>query len=387
MDPDAGGEGGRAATLARRFGRVSLTAALVVLVGLGVLLAGLWAWSRGTPPPIVDAQGRRVPGSISEKVFVEINGVRQGMVIRGRDRTNPVLLFVHGGPGMPEYFLSERYPTGLEDVFTVAWWDQRGAGLSYRAGMRTESMTLEQLTADTLAVTDYLRRRFEVEKIYLMAHSGGTSFAIQAAALSPERYHAYIGVGQMVDQLESEQIAYDYMLRVYRDRGNAGMVRRLEAAAPTPTWPLPRRYLALRDAAMHGAGVGTTRSMRSVVRGIFVPSLLTRQYTLVEKVNLWRGKVRSGALLRGPMFSLDLRKLVPTLEVPVYLLHGVYDYTCSYALARAYAEAIDAPVKGFYSFAESAHSPFFEEPARTMEILRKDVLTGRNALSDAASGS
>ena len=359
-----------------------MTVTLVVLVGLGVLLAGFWAWSRGMPRPIVDDEGRRVPGSISEKVFVEINGVRQGMVIRGRDRTNPVLLFVHGGPGMPEYFLSERYSTGIEDVFTVAWWDQRGAGLSYRAGSASESMTLAQLTADTLAVTDYLRRRFGVEKIYLMAHSGGTSFAIQAAARAPELYHAYIGVGQMVDQLESEQIAYDYVLRFYRARGDERMVRRLEAAAPTPTWPLPRSYLALRDAAMHGAGVGTTRSMRSVVSGLFVPSLLTRQYTLVEKVNLWRGKVRSGTLLRGPMFSLDLRELVPALEVPVYFLHGVYDYTCSYELARAYAEAIDAPVKGFYSFAESAHSPFFEEPVRTLEVLRKDVLTGGNALSD-----
>lgn len=283
---------------------------------------------------------------------------------------------------MPEYFLSERYPTGIEDVFTVAWWDQRGAGLSYRAGSARESMTLAQLTADTLAVTDYLRRRFGVEKIYLMAHSGGTSIAIQAAARAPELYHAYIGVGQMVDQLESEQIAYDYMLRLYRARGDERMVRRLEAAAPTPTWPLPRSYLALRDAAMHGAGVGTTRSMRSVVSGLFVPSLLTRQYTLVEKVNLWRGKVRSGTLLRGSMFSLDLRELVPALEVPVYFLHGVYDYTCSYELARAYAAAIDAPVKGFYSFPNSAHSPFFEEPVRTLEILRKDVLTGGNALSD-----
>lgn len=104
-----------------------------------------------------------MPGSISEKVFVSINGVRQGMFIQSKDPAHPVLLFLHGG--MPEYFLTERYPTGLENDFTVAWWEQRGAGLSYRPGIPPETMTLEQFIADTLSVTSYLRDRFGQEKI------------------------------------------------------------------------------------------------------------------------------------------------------------------------------------------------------------------------------
>ena len=70
------------------------------------------------------------------------------MFIESKDAAHPVLLFLHGG--MPEYFLTERYPTGLEDDFTVVWWEQRGAGLSYSPGIPAETMTLEQFIADTV---------------------------------------------------------------------------------------------------------------------------------------------------------------------------------------------------------------------------------------------
>ena len=187
---------------------------------------------------------------LHEKIHVHINGLEQGMFIESQDVGNPVLLFLHGGPGMPEYWLTQKYPTGLEEHFTVVWWEQRGSGLSYRANIPPETMTVEQFISDTLAVTDYVRQRFGKEKIYLMAHSGGTFFGIQAAARAPELYHAYIGVAQMTFQLKSEALAYEYMLQEYKKIGNIRMVRKLEAAPPpTLTGPLPPAYAALRDEA------------------------------------------------------------------------------------------------------------------------------------------
>ena len=154
-----------------------LTILAVVLV-CGLVLAGvLLARSSGKPEPLLDENGTPRVGSLSEKTHVTINGMEQGMFIRSKDPTNPVLLFLHGGPGMPEYFLTQRYPTGLEEDFTVVWWDQRGAGLSYSAGIPPETMTVEQLVSDTLAVTNYLRDRFHQDKIYLLGHSGGASSA------------------------------------------------------------------------------------------------------------------------------------------------------------------------------------------------------------------
>ncbi|MCH8571619.1 alpha/beta fold hydrolase [Nesterenkonia sp. AY15] len=236
-------------------------------------VTGLLAWwSPGTTEAFLDADGRTVPGSISEKRAVPINGVHQGMVIRGQDATNPVLLWVHGGPGMPDYPLTQQYPTGLEDLFTIVWWDQRGAALSYDPRIPPESMTIEQFIDDTIAVTDYLRGRFEQDRIYLLGHSWGSHIALQAAARSPERYAAYLGMAQMVHQLESEKIAYDYMLTEYRRRGDTGMVRALEASPVTLTEGTPTPYLKVRDTAMHSLGIGTTHDMRSVISGIFLAS-------------------------------------------------------------------------------------------------------------------
>ena len=113
-------------------------------------------------------------GSLVDKVHTNINGVEQGMFIRSTDAAHPVLLYLHGGPGMPTYFLNRKYPTGLEENFTAVWWEQRGAGLSYDAKIPPVTMTVEQIIADTLAVTDYLRSRFGKEKIYLMGHSWGS---------------------------------------------------------------------------------------------------------------------------------------------------------------------------------------------------------------------
>jgi pimeloyl-ACP methyl ester carboxylesterase len=327
--------------------------------------------------------GRLRRGSSSEKVFADINGVRQGMFIQSTDAAHPVLLCLHGG--LPEYFLTERYPTGLENDFTVVWWEQRGAGLSYHPGIPPETMTLEQFIADTLSVSDYLRNRFSQEKIYLMAHSGGTFVGLQAAARAPQVYCAYIGVAQMVHQLESERRAYEYMLKRFSQAGNGRMVRKLEAAPVTMTAGTPAAYLRVRDRAMHSLGVGTTHDMTSVPRDIVWPSLTSPHYTLGEKIQLWRGKHSSGvSALWDEMLTIDLTDRVRELAIPAYFFHGVYDYTVSYQLAQDYVEALKAPLKGCYTFERSAHSPILEEPQKVQRIMRADVLAGSKGLADGS---
>ena len=363
--------------------RIMLTGISTFIAILLILVVALVVISPGKLKPFVDRNSNPLAGSISEKIQVNINGVEQGMIIESKDVNNPVLLFLHGGPGMPEYFLTKRYPTGMENYFTVVWWDQRGAGLSYRSDILPETITYEQLISDTLEVTNYLRNRFGKEKIYLMGHSGGSFIGIQAAARAPELYYAYIGVSQMAYQLKSEQLAYEYMHAKYKEKGDTKMVRKLEAAQPQMSVPLPEAYDSLRDGAMHSLGIGTTHKMKSVVTGVFLPSWLNREYTLGEKINLWRGKFFSKKILWNEMLATDLTKQVTELQIPIYFFHGLFDYTDSYTLAKDYFEQIQAPVKGFYTFDQSAHSPIFEEPEKVGEILLKDVLSGADSLADS----
>lgn len=360
---------------------------LGILLGVIVILLGLLlAVSPGKVKPFLDEKGCVLAGSISEKIHVDINGTPQGMFIIGKNVDNPVLLFVHGGTAMPEYFLTQNYPTGMEQYFTVCWWDRRGAGLSYNStNLSPETLTVEQSIADTLAVANYLRSRFHKDKIYLMAHSGGSLIGIQAAARAPELFYAYIGVGQMSYQLKSEILSYEYMLGRYQEIGNAKMVKQLEAAPPTMSVPLPAAYMKVRDSAMHDLGVGTTHDMKSVMIGVFLASWLFRGYTLGEKLALWRGKFASDKLLWDKMIATDLTKKIQKLDIPVYFFHGKYDYTVSYPLAKAYLDRLQAPIKGFYTFEHSAHSPMFEEPERMRQIVQEDVLQGKNNLSDACN--
>lgn len=361
------------------------TIVLLLLLIKFFLLGLLIVLSPGTPQPFLDDKGNPLAGSLSEKIHVTINGVEQGMLIKSKNIDNPVLLFLHGGPGMPEYWLTQRYPSGLEDHFTVVWWEQRGTGLSLHPDIPPDTMTAEQFIADTLEVTRYLIRRFDREKIYLMGHSWGSYLGIQAAARAPELFHAYIGVGQISHQLKSEQLAYQFALEYFRNSGDARLVRKMEAAPPTMSVPLPLAYEKIRDEYMHSAGIGTTRDMRSVVTGIFLPSWFFREYTIAEKVNLWRGKIysRSRAFsLWDKMQATDLSQQVSELAVPVYFFHGKFDYTCAYPLAIDYFEKLQAPMKGFYTFYNSAHSPVFEEPVKALEILLEDVLNGTNTLAD-----
>ena len=353
---------------------LSVLATLILMVVIVLLYL-----STGEPDPFLDDNGKPLANSISEKVFINIGGLKQGMFIKSKNLKNPVLLYLHGG--LPDYYLTRKYPTGLEDYFTVVWWEQRGSGLSYSANIPPETMNLDQMISDTKELTNYLCTRFEKEKIYLMGRSGGSFIGIHVAAGAPELYHAYIGVGQMSDHLKSERMAYEYMLKKYSDAGDMKMARKLEASPVTDV--IPQGYLKLRDQAMHGLGIGTTRDMNSIISGIFIPSLTCREYTLKEKFNLWRGKSQSGVHpLWAEILATDLIKQVNEVNIPIYFFHGIHDYTVSYTLAKQYHEELHAPLKGFYTFKNSAHSPIFEETEIVKRIIRTDVLKGVNTLAD-----
>lgn len=358
---------------------------LIVLVVLVVVvpLAVLILWSPGRMIPYRDQNGDILPGSLAEKVFVTIQGNRQGMIIRSKNVENPVLLFLHGGPGMPEYAISRQYPEVLENYFTVCWWDQRGAGLSYDAKMPMESMTFDHMIQDTLEVTHYLRNRFHQDKIYLMAHSGGSFIGIQVVEKHPELYHAYLGMSQITYQSASEKIAYQYMLDHYAQTGNEKMLKTFKK------FPISNintfEYYQMRDKPMHELGIGTTHQMRSVISGVFWPVMKHSELSWREKVNIWRGKafITKKVGLWNQLVEVDLRQKIHKLQLPVYFFGGIYDYTTSYKLAKEYLFILEAPMKGFYTFDHSAHSPLFEEPERMKEILEKDVLKGIVSLADA----
>lgn len=361
----------------------TLLSFLVLLISLLIYLAIL---SPGKPDAFRNANGDILKGSISEKIFMQIGGVKQGMFIRTKNIDNPVLLFLHGGPAFPNYFLFEKFEPGLEDFFTVCYWEQRGGGLSYTSEVTIESMTLEQLTSDAIEVTNYLRERFSREKIYIMAWSGGTTIALPAVSEHPELFHAYIAMAQITKQGESEKIAYDFMLKQLTEQNDMQSVRKLKKYKDleSESYLISFFNSATRDNLMHEMGIGTMHKMQSIITGVLFPSWQCRAYTLKEKYNFWKSKFvflpETG--LKTQALTRDFTKDFPEIKIPIYFLSGKYDLTVNIDLAKDYYRQINAPLKGFYTFESSAHGPLFEEPERFMEIIKNDVLQRNTLLED-----
>jgi len=168
----------------------------------------------------------------------------------------------------------------------------------------------------------------------------------------------------------------------------AGNAKRLSQLAKYGRLETDAEYEAyqpslLRDLAMHELGIGTMRDMRSLVSGVVLPVFQCRRYTISEKLDTWKGKaLLRDSPLRYYAFHAEVAKDVPALAIPAYFASGAYDYTVSYDLAKRYCASLQAPTKAFYTFAESAHSPLFEEPERFMRIMTEDVLRGRTDLAD-----
>ncbi|MCL2011389.1 MAG: alpha/beta hydrolase [Cystobacterineae bacterium] len=246
---------------------------------------------------------------ILEKIFVNINGTAQGMFINGKNIDNPILLFIHGGPGMPEYPLTEKYPTSMDECFTVCWWEQRGASLSFNKNISFNEISVEQLVLDAIEVTNYLRGRFRQDKIFMMGHSFGSLIGLKTIKNAPELYHAYVGMAQISNQLISEQIAYTYMIEQYKIKENKRMIKKMEKYNILTTNNVPIEYVKFRDKPMHEWGIGTMHNMKSVISGVFFPIMKFSGYTFLEKLNLWKSK---SLLLKKNQFmgNNDAKQLV-----------------------------------------------------------------------------
>lgn len=318
---------------------------------------------------------------INEKTYIEVNGMQQGMILQSENIENPVLLFLHGGPGSPEIAFTQEHPTGLEKLFTVCWWEQRGSGMSYNRHIPQETMTMEQMIADTIAVTNYLRKRFEKDKIYVMGHSWGSVLGVRTVQKVPRLFHAYIGIGQVARQEESERLAYTFMLDTFRAAGNRNMVRKLERFPIDSGAEIDMKYLAVRSQGMMKLGIGIMHQYTTMMDAVKIV-LRYKGYTLKEKIKFPLGSSFSLKHLWNAVLASDFEEQVPRLEVPVYIFQGKFDYQVSYIIAKEFAQILKAPIKGFYTFENSAHSPVFEEPEKMCHILYTDVLQARADLGD-----
>lgn len=345
-----------------------------------ILLTGVLFMS-GCASPIDIGENDAKGLANTKKIGVDINGDTNGMFITSTNEENPVLLFISGGPGVPEVWLNEAYsgtyPNRIADYFTVCYWDYYGEGLSYSSKIDADEITIERLAYDAHAVAEYLKKRFNKEKIYLMAHSSGTNLGMYLAQNNSEDFYCYFAMGQDYGGLDSTrryEEGYKFMKPLFEAQGNSKglkMMNKLVEVNNNGEFIIKKPKSIGKDweEVLLLAGCGTTREMRSDVSDIFFKQMGVKCYTITEKINFWRGKaLMSHTPYRN--YSVDAEK---ECLIPVVFLSGYYDYTTPITLAKELFDKLEAPEKTFYTFYKSAHSPLWEENELVLEAMNKHV--------------
>jgi pimeloyl-ACP methyl ester carboxylesterase len=283
--------------------------------------------------------------------------------VRGVSVDNPVLLWLDGGPGQSGLAFTRALFADLERDFVVVDWDQRGVGKSYPALDPPSTWTLDQAVSDTIELTNYLRQRFDEEKIYLGGESWGTTLGVLAVQRHPELYHAYIGSGQMVSQRETDLRIYHDLLAYAERTGDDGLEKKLRDYGAPPyddvwAYGYVMEHYELIETNYDPPAYYEERGEES---GIGPWGLLASEYTFVEKVNVLRGLIDMFAVMYPQLQDIDFRRDVPRLEVPVYLFDGTHELSGRRDPALEWYGQLQAPIKRIYVFDSAGHAPAREE--------------------------
>ncbi len=313
--------------------------------------------------------------SIASLEKVQIGNSVQWVLIRSENINNPIILFVHGGPGTSELTLNRKNTKELEKYFTVVNWDQRGAGKSFQAIKNREDIHIDRFVSDILELSDYLRQRFKKNKITLVGHSFGSAIGVLAVSRKPELFNAYIGIGQVSNMAEGETISYNYVLQQAKAANDQATIKKLEDIAPPPYSGEKWRSKFMTERQLLGKYRGEYYSSTSGAFGVVIKSLIfSTEYTFLDRINFFRGIFASVNLVFPELLKLNLFNQVPKLDVPVWFMLGRHDYEVPATLAEQYFNMLQASQKSLIWFENSAHLPNTEERDLFNSILINQIL-------------
>ncbi|WP_237580172.1 alpha/beta fold hydrolase [Candidatus Enterococcus huntleyi] len=318
-------------------------------------------------------------GGISEHREITINGSKQHIVIEGRKKDSPILLFLHGGPGMPVPFgASSRaiYPK-ITKAVTAVYWDQCGAGKSFK-GARKEDLTIEQMVADTVALTNYLRKEFGQEKIYILGISWGTVLGLLAVAKKPELYHSYFSYAQLTNLPEATQIVYDWLMGNLLDKDMEPLEvskedREILRGMGSP--PFSKEEEA-KFSEISNRVLGKNEVLVKEI-AFLKPMLFSPDYSLSS---IYNSVLKAGKLniiesnLIAELKKLNFKDEIKELKIPVTFLNGRYDKVVPLCQIRSFMDGLQAPEKELVIVEHSAHMPSSEDMENMTGVVVRKIL-------------
>lgn len=303
---------------------------------------------------------------------VEVNGSIQNIRVRAAKKGLPVILFLHGGPGVCDRHNILRDHSDLAEDFTLVCWDQRGSGKSYTPDIKKSVPKVADYVDDVEFMLEYLTGKFGVRKVAMVGHSWGSIIGVLAAARRPDLLFAYVGEGQFVDGDRNEEGSYRFCLEEAKRRGDKKALAALEKGAPVDgVYPDNKSMMIQRDClsryggAIHGGKQG-------LVKGLLMPLLKTKEYSLADIVKYAQGATYLTDVMWPDVVGQRL-SAIKSLDVPVVITQGRHDYNTPSAIAKEWFDALSAPAKKWVWFENSAHSPDVEEPEKWSAVLKEEL--------------
>ncbi|HEY0115672.1 MAG TPA: alpha/beta hydrolase [Allosphingosinicella sp.] len=311
--------------------------------------------------------------------FLPIGGIDQWVTIRGAACGNPVILFIHGGPGNPMSPYSETIFAEWEKDFTIVQWDQRGAGRTYgrNPGSSDTSLSLERMTADGIELATYLAANLGQRRLVLVGTSWGSVLGVHMARARPALFHAYVGVSQLVSYRDNQEASYRNLLARARAAGDAQTVASIEALGPPP-WTNPRNFGILRRAIRTYERRASDPAPQSWwVRS---PLYATPAAAAADEAGEDYSYLQFVGLAGDGMLSrVDLPALGHGFEIPFYLVQGAEDLLTVPEVARRYFDAVSAPAKEYVLVGRAGHDPNLAMMSAVHDLLTKQAARWRGA--------
>ncbi|MEK6481028.1 alpha/beta fold hydrolase [Catalinimonas sp. 4WD22] len=341
--------------------KISLISLVVLLTILLVIIVGIRGAFFSYTDPLEGSE------SIAELKMISLGGMDQYILMRGEDKTKPVLLWLHGGPGAAQMPLARFLDKELEKEFVVVHWDQRGAGKSNHKGFDEETMIVDQFLEDAHELTLYLKKKFGQDKVFLLGHSWGSQLGIELAAKYPEDFHAYIGVSQVVDNYRANTISYTWLKEKIEQKNDRADLKKL-AGFGEPPYTQHQDFVAYAMLIDKYGGNFDVAMPRLARRAFRAP-----EYGLLDYMRWLNGANRGSGKMWDEIYTYNTNFInqIPSLDIPVFFLSGKNDYNTPYQLVKEYYEILEAPMSELIVFENSAHTPFLGEPEKfSSEIIQ-----------------
>lgn len=312
---------------------------------------------------------------IAEVEQLEIGNIPQGIAISGNPE-NPALLILHGGGlPLPGVASKSNYPL-LQEHFLLIFWDQRGAGRSTHQSLNTGNMSIENFLSDVEELTEYVKTRFNKEKLYLLGHSWGSMIGLASVVRNPDNYYAYVGVSQQINLRESDDLVF---AELSRRADQASLSKKLNQLGPPP-YESVGDWLALRELVARNGGMVSGQGevgMFGMLGKMFGSFMFNRDYGWFELFRIQRNMNFVMEHTYSDIKAFDM-SAVNTLEIPILLLHGSNDLNSHPQVAKDWLEQLNAPNKNWVDLERSAHMPMWEEPD-TFQRLVIEVLQSKGS--------